>query len=116
MFSNYFRFAIFLLSFVLSVVCYLYVSEHSWMMYPAVLFSLMFVFQLFTIVSNSKLDNSLKKDVYVLAGLLLVVVVSNILWVFVFQWFKHIAIISSFVFLYVLFIRLKGVKIRNELN
>ena len=116
MFSNYFRFAIFLLSFVLSVVCYLYVSEHSWMMYPAVLFSLMFVFQLFTIVSNSKLDNSLKKDVYTLFGLLLVVVASNILWVFVIQWFKYIATISSLVFLYVLFTKLKSVKIHKELK
>jgi hypothetical protein len=99
---------ILVVSFVMSVICFLQLNAYHWTIYPAVVFSLMFVFQLFTIIRNSDLDISLKKDIYTLTGLLIVIVVSNVLWVFVFQWFRYIASISSLVFIYVLFVKLRN--------
>jgi len=113
MFSIYFKYAILLLSFVLSVICYLCVNVHSCILYLAMMLTLIFVFQLFTLVRDSNFNRSLKKDIYTLAGLLLVICFFNILWVFVFQWFKYVATIASLVFLYMLFVRLKRANVRN---
>jgi len=99
--------AFLLILFVLSVIFFMQLNGNDWSIYPSILFTLMFVFQLFMIIKNSNLDASLKKDIYMLAGLLIFVVISNILWVFVFQWFKYIASFSSLVFVYVLFKKLR---------
>lgn len=102
--------------FLLSVICFLYLNVYSWTIYLAVTFAIMFVVQLFLIIRNSGIEPVLKKDVYTLVGLLILVVVSNVLWVFVFPWFKYIASISSLVFVYVLFTKLRDGNIRNKLN
>lgn len=107
MFTGRTGYAILLSSFVLSVVCFLYLSVREWSLYPAVFFIFVFVFQLFVIIRNSSLNPSLKKDIYVLTGLLLMVILSNIIWVFVFPWFKYIASIAALVFVSVLFIKLR---------
>ena len=96
-----------LVLFVLSVIFFTQLDVYDWSIYPSVGFTLMFVFQLFIIIRNSNLDTSLKKDIYTLSGLLIIVVISNILWVFVFQWFKYIASISSLIFVYLLFKKLR---------
>jgi len=94
-------------SFVLSVACFLYLNVYQWTVYPAVIFSLLFIFQLFGIIKNSNLAPTLKKDIYILAGLLLMVILANILWVFVFTWFRYIASVSALVFVWALFAKLK---------
>ena len=102
-----------LMSFVLGVTCFLYFNVYRWALYPGIVFSLTFVFQLFLIVRNSELNSSLKKDIYTLSGLLMIVIASNIMWVFVFQWFKYFASIFSLVFIYVLYTRLQEKNMNN---
>jgi len=107
-------YAFLVISFVLSVVGFLYLNVYEWTIYPAVGFAFLFVFQLFAVIRNSGLDISLKKDIYFLAGLLMMVIFSNILWVFVFPWFKYIASVSALFFVYVLFTKLRNGFVKNE--
>ena len=100
--------AFLLISFILSVICFLQFNFYYWAIYPAIAFSLVFVIQLFMVVRNSGLNFSLKKDIYALVGLLIVVVISNILWVFVIQWFRYVASIASLVFVGVLLAKLRN--------
>ncbi|MDR2916260.1 MAG: hypothetical protein LBV74_15785 [Tannerella sp.] len=102
--------------FLLSAVSFLYLNVYSWTIYLAITFAIMFVIQLFLIIRNSGIEPVLKKDAYTLLGLLILVVVSNILWVFVFPWCKYIASISSLIFVYILFTKLRNGSIRNKLN
>jgi Ca2+/Na+ antiporter len=56
----------------------------------------------------SCLQSSLKRDIYILAVLLLIVIFSNIIWVFIFPWFQHIASFSALIFVLVLFFKLRS--------
>ena len=93
--------------FLLSVIGFLYSADYSWIIYIAVLFTLLFVFQLFAYIKNSNLETSLKKNIYSLLVVLIFVVMSNILWVFVFPWFRYVATLFSLIFIYLLFTRLR---------
>ena len=102
--------------FLMSVISFLHLKEYSWTIYLATTFTFLFVVQSFLLILHSHLDPSLKRDILLLAGLLLMVVVSNILWVFVFPWCKYIASVSSLVFVFVLFTKLRDGHIRNKIN
>jgi len=114
--NNRMGYVLLLTLFLLSVVCLLYLNVFSWVIYLAATFILLFVFQLFALIRASALELSLKKDLYVLVGLLIIVVVSTILWVFVFTWCKYIASVTSLAFVYVLFTKLRDGNIRNKIN
>jgi len=83
-------------------------------MYVAIVFGLLFVIQMFAIIKNCNLATSLKNDIYVLFTLLMFVVASNILWVFVFSWFRYIAVMFSVIFIYVLFAKLQKSRFIEE--
>ena len=100
--------------FLMSVVCFLFLNVYDRTIYPAIGFSFLFVFQLFSIIRYSDLERSLKKNICVVAGLLITVIVSNVLWVFVFSWFKYIASVSAFIFVLLLFLKLRSGMIKNE--
>jgi len=106
-------YAFLLISFVLAVVCLLYLKVYEWTVYPAIGFTFIFVFQLFAIIRNSDLNPSLKKDICFLTVILIVVAMSNVLWALVFPWFKYIASVSALVFVCVLFAKLRGRIVEN---
>ena len=113
MFTARTGYLVLLATFVLSAVCFLNINVYGWTVYPAVACALLFVVQLFAVIKNSELAPSMKKDITILAGLLLFVILANILWVFVFDWFKYIASVSALVFVYVLYAKLRDGILKN---
>ena len=95
-------------SFVLSVLCLSQLTGYHWAVYPAVIFGFLFVVQLMVIIRNSGLSPAVKKNIYLLAVLLMLVILSNIAWVFWFPWFRYVASVMALVFVYVLFIKLRN--------
>ena len=94
--------------FVMSMICFLYLNAYKWTIYPTVVFSLLLIIHLFAVIRNLDLEDSLKKDIWTLAVYLMMVILSNVLWVFVSQWFRYIATISALAFVFVLVTKLKG--------
>jgi len=107
MFTGRTRYAILAFTLLAGMICLLYLHVLDWMIYPAVALGLLFVFQLFAFIRNANLEASLKRWMYTLAILLMIVVVSNILWVFVYAWFRYVASVAVIGFGYVLVGRLR---------
>ena len=95
-------------SFVISVVCLSQLYGYHRAVYPAVIFGLLFAVQLMVIIRNSGLNPSVKKNIYLLSALLMLVILFNIVWVFWLPWFRYIASAMALVFVYVLFIKLRN--------